>query len=60
MARRVATRAFMEVKIWVWEELGEATEKDFQLASNHQTVLVRRQGPVSAELAGPTAYPISR
>ena len=45
-ARKVAASAVAEAKAWVWEEFGEAMEKDFWLASRKfwQTVWCLRKG----------------
>jgi len=41
-AKRAAASALAEVKTWVWEEFGEAMEKDFQLVSRKFWQTVRR------------------
>uniref|UniRef100_A0A6Q2YL25 CARD domain-containing protein n=1 Tax=Esox lucius TaxID=8010 RepID=A0A6Q2YL25_ESOLU len=45
-AKRTAARVVVEAKTWVWEEVGEAMEKDYRLASKRfwQTVRCLRRG----------------
>lgn len=50
LARRVATRAFVEVKTRMWEEFREATEKDFRLCSCHQRPLYSLSSFYNSEL----------
>lgn len=46
LARRAKARTVVEAKTCVWEEFGEAMEKDFQLVSTKfwQTVRLLRKG----------------
>ena len=46
LARRTAASAVTEAKQWVWEEFGQAMEKDFRLAPKHfwKTVRHLRRG----------------